>query len=169
MLAVPISSGQIKNCMCISYMLIMRQIRNDKRRLCWRLEARRRAYGIHWPDLDEDLSTDGLLLRGAPAAAGPPACAASATCRNYRFAISTPRVEHNTSRAYTPSPTAGSDSGGAHISEEVIRHLREMRFVADVVLLRESQYAPPRSSLQTDHARRQSGLQAVDLLLQRFR
>ena len=26
--------------------------------------------GIHWPDLDEDLSTDGLL-RGAPAAAEP--------------------------------------------------------------------------------------------------
>jgi len=26
------------------------------------------GYGIHWPDLDEDLSTEGLL-RGAPAAA----------------------------------------------------------------------------------------------------
>ena len=26
------------------------------------------GYGIHWPDIDEDLSTDGLL-RGAPAAA----------------------------------------------------------------------------------------------------
>jgi hypothetical protein len=25
-----------------------------------------RGYGIHWPDLDEDLSTEGLL-RGAPA------------------------------------------------------------------------------------------------------
>ena len=25
------------------------------------------GYGIHWPDLDEDLSTEGLL-RGAPAA-----------------------------------------------------------------------------------------------------
>ncbi|WP_448189336.1 DUF2442 domain-containing protein [Azospirillum sp. sgz301742] len=24
------------------------------------------GYGIHWPDLDEDLSTEGLL-RGAPA------------------------------------------------------------------------------------------------------
>jgi hypothetical protein len=24
------------------------------------------AYGIHWPDIDEDLSTEGLL-RGAPA------------------------------------------------------------------------------------------------------
>ncbi len=28
------------------------------------------GYGIHWPDLDEDLSTAGLL-RGAPAAAEP--------------------------------------------------------------------------------------------------
>ena len=27
-------------------------------------------YGIHWPDIDEDLSTEGLL-RGAPAAAEP--------------------------------------------------------------------------------------------------
>ena len=26
------------------------------------------GYGLHWPDLDEDLSTEGLL-RGAPAAA----------------------------------------------------------------------------------------------------
>ena len=28
------------------------------------------GYGIHWPDLDENLSTEGLL-RGAPAAAEP--------------------------------------------------------------------------------------------------
>jgi len=28
------------------------------------------GYGIHWPDADEDLSTEGLL-RGAPAAAEP--------------------------------------------------------------------------------------------------
>jgi hypothetical protein len=28
------------------------------------------GYGIHWPDLDEDLSTEGLL-RGAPTAAEP--------------------------------------------------------------------------------------------------
>ena len=28
------------------------------------------GYGIHWPELDEDLSTEGLL-RGAPAAAEP--------------------------------------------------------------------------------------------------
>ena len=27
------------------------------------------GYGIHWPDIDEDLSTEGLL-RGAPAAKG---------------------------------------------------------------------------------------------------
>ncbi|MEP7354070.1 MAG: DUF2442 domain-containing protein [Acidobacteriota bacterium] len=28
------------------------------------------GYGIHWPDVDEDLSTEGLL-RGAPAAPQP--------------------------------------------------------------------------------------------------
>ena len=30
----------------------------------WRIAGA--GYGIHWPDLDEDLSTEGLL-RGAPA------------------------------------------------------------------------------------------------------
>jgi hypothetical protein len=34
----------------------------------WRISGA--GYGIHWPDLDEDLSTEGLL-RGAPAAARP--------------------------------------------------------------------------------------------------
>jgi Protein of unknown function (DUF2442) len=34
----------------------------------WKLAGA--GYGIHWPDLDEDLSTEGLL-RGAPAAAEP--------------------------------------------------------------------------------------------------
>lgn len=28
------------------------------------------GYGLHWPDIDEDLSTEGLL-RGAPASAEP--------------------------------------------------------------------------------------------------
>jgi Protein of unknown function (DUF2442) len=31
----------------------------------WRISGA--GYGIHWPDLDEDLSTEGLL-RGAPSA-----------------------------------------------------------------------------------------------------
>jgi hypothetical protein len=31
----------------------------------WRISGG--GYGIHWPDLDEDLSTEGLL-RGAPSA-----------------------------------------------------------------------------------------------------
>jgi hypothetical protein len=30
------------------------------------------GYGLHWPEVDEDLSTEGLL-RGAPAAAQPAA------------------------------------------------------------------------------------------------
>jgi len=37
------------------------------------------GYGIHWPDLDEDLSTEGLL-RGAPA----PRIAARRTTRSRR-------------------------------------------------------------------------------------
>lgn len=34
-----------------------------KNRACW--ETCGGGYGIHWPDIDEDLSTEGLL-RGAP-------------------------------------------------------------------------------------------------------
>jgi len=37
-----------------------------KQRSKWKVCAA--GYGIHWPDLDEDLSTEGLL-RGAPAPA----------------------------------------------------------------------------------------------------
>ena len=36
-----------------------------EQRLNWKLSGA--GYGIHWPDIDEDLSTEGLL-RGAPAA-----------------------------------------------------------------------------------------------------
>lgn len=35
-----------------------------EQRMRWQRSAG--GYGIHWPDVDEDLSTDGLL-RGAPA------------------------------------------------------------------------------------------------------
>lgn len=35
-----------------------------KQRASWTLSGG--GYGIHWPDIDEDLSTEGLL-RGAPA------------------------------------------------------------------------------------------------------
>ncbi len=35
-----------------------------KQRQNWRIAGA--GYGIHWPDVDEDLSTEGLL-RGAPA------------------------------------------------------------------------------------------------------
>ena len=37
-------------------------------RVHWKLSGA--GYGIHWPEIDEDLSTEGLL-RGAPAAAAP--------------------------------------------------------------------------------------------------
>lgn len=40
-----------------------------KQRSNWKVCAA--GYGIHWPDLDEDLSTEGLL-RGAPAPAASP-------------------------------------------------------------------------------------------------
>ncbi len=39
-----------------------------EQRLNWRISGA--GYGIHWPDIDEDLSTEGLL-RGAPAAPEP--------------------------------------------------------------------------------------------------
>jgi len=39
---------------------------SEKERNNWRISAA--GYGIHWPDVDEDLSTEGLL-RGAPAPA----------------------------------------------------------------------------------------------------
>jgi hypothetical protein len=35
-----------------------------EQRMNWKIAGG--GYGIHWPDLDEDLSTEGLL-RGAPA------------------------------------------------------------------------------------------------------
>jgi hypothetical protein len=37
---------------------------SDAQRAKWQVSAA--GYGIHWPDVDEDLSTEGLL-RGAPA------------------------------------------------------------------------------------------------------
>ncbi|MBP9841074.1 MAG: DUF2442 domain-containing protein [Simkaniaceae bacterium] len=40
----------------------------SKQRSYWELCGG--GYGIHWPDLDEDLSTDGLL-RGSPAPNAP--------------------------------------------------------------------------------------------------
>lgn len=42
-----------------------------KQRGNWR--AAGGGYGIHWPDVDEDLSTEGLL-RGAPAPHRPSQC-----------------------------------------------------------------------------------------------
>ena len=39
---------------------------SPEQRQNWKLSGA--GFGIHWPDIDEDLSTEGLL-RGAPAAA----------------------------------------------------------------------------------------------------
>jgi hypothetical protein len=41
---------------------------SPEQRQNWQLSGA--GYGLHWPDLDEDLSSEGLL-RGAPAAAEP--------------------------------------------------------------------------------------------------
>jgi hypothetical protein len=41
---------------------------SEQQRNHWKIAGG--GYGIHWPDLDEDLSTEGLL-RGAPAPARP--------------------------------------------------------------------------------------------------
>ena len=38
---------------------------SPEQRSNWKISGA--GYGIHWPDIDEDLSTEGLL-RGAPAA-----------------------------------------------------------------------------------------------------
>jgi hypothetical protein len=40
----------------------------EEQRKTWTISGA--GYGIHWPDLDEDLSTEGLL-RGAPAPQHP--------------------------------------------------------------------------------------------------
>jgi hypothetical protein len=40
----------------------------SEQRRNWKISGA--GYGIHWPDLDEDLSTEGLL-RGAPSAPEP--------------------------------------------------------------------------------------------------
>ena len=40
----------------------------NEQRSRWKIAGA--GYGIHWPDLDEDLSTEGLL-RGSPAAPEP--------------------------------------------------------------------------------------------------
>ena len=42
----------------------------DAQRQNWQIAGG--GYGIHWPDIDEDLSTEGLL-RGAPAPRQKPA------------------------------------------------------------------------------------------------
>jgi hypothetical protein len=41
---------------------------SEEERQNWRISGG--GYGIHWPDVDEDLSTEGLL-RGAPAPRQP--------------------------------------------------------------------------------------------------
>lgn len=50
-----------------------------KQRKNWKISGG--GYGIHWPDVDEDISTEGLL-RGAPA---PKAAASAGTKISFRI------------------------------------------------------------------------------------
>ncbi len=47
-----------------------RRLANAKPEQLARWEIAGAGYGIHWPDLDEDLSTEGML-RGAPTPSTP--------------------------------------------------------------------------------------------------
>lgn len=60
-----VSPGErVKTARCTDDLLIVDLSETPQQRANWKLVGG--GYGIHWPDVDEDLSTDGLL-RGAPA------------------------------------------------------------------------------------------------------
>ena len=64
-LSVELADGRVISVPLIWYPRL--QAATPKQRTNWELCGA--GYGIHWPDLDEDLSTEGML-RGAPAPAG---------------------------------------------------------------------------------------------------
>ena len=61
-LAVDLADGRTIIVPLTWYPRLLEATREQRSR--WRVSGA--GYGIHWPDIDEDLSTDGLL-RGAPA------------------------------------------------------------------------------------------------------
>jgi hypothetical protein len=63
-LAVDLEDGRTIVVPLVWYPRLLRASREQRSR--WKVAGG--GYGIHWPDLDEDLSTEGML-RGAPAAA----------------------------------------------------------------------------------------------------
>ena len=65
-LAVDLLDGRTIIVPLVWYPLLLEA--SPEQRQNWKISGA--GYGIHWPDLDEDLSSEGLL-RGAPAAAEP--------------------------------------------------------------------------------------------------
>ncbi|MDX2224983.1 MAG: DUF2442 domain-containing protein [Rhodospirillaceae bacterium] len=61
-LAVSLLDGRTISVPLAWYPRLLNATPGQRRR--WKISGG--GYGIHWPDVDEDLSTDGLL-RGAPA------------------------------------------------------------------------------------------------------
>lgn len=64
MLSVRLADGRIVSVPLVWYPRLLRATPEQREK--WVLSAS--GYGIHWPDLDEDLSAGGLI-RGAPAPA----------------------------------------------------------------------------------------------------
>ena len=63
-LAVDLSDGRTITVPLTRYPRLLNA--NPEQRAHWKVSGA--GHGIHWPDIDEDLSTEGLL-RGTPAAA----------------------------------------------------------------------------------------------------
>jgi Protein of unknown function (DUF2442) len=61
-LSVALMDGRTISVPLVWYPKLLRA--TEEQRKNWKIAGG--GYGIHWPDLDEDLSTEGLL-RGAPA------------------------------------------------------------------------------------------------------
>lgn len=64
-LSVSLRDGRIITVPLVWYPRLLQATRSQREK--WKIAGG--GYGIHWPDLDEDLSTEGLL-RGAPAPKG---------------------------------------------------------------------------------------------------
>lgn len=65
-LSVSLRDGRVISVPLVWYPRLLQA--STAQRKNWRISGG--GYGIHWPDVDEDLSTEGLL-RGAPAPKAP--------------------------------------------------------------------------------------------------
>jgi len=65
-MVVDLLDGRTISVPLVWYPRLLRATPEQRRK--WRISSA--GFGIHWPDVDEDLSTEGLL-RGAPAAPEP--------------------------------------------------------------------------------------------------